>query len=93
MARHKQAISNAWVGAAMTMKVVIDARSAKKPTFSDTEALQYMREILADGPKAVRFVQTSRETYDAYSEAFEFKAKVRVPSAPKLKPISGMSRA
>ena len=93
MKRHKKAVENAWVGAAMILKVVIDAQSAKKPTFKDLEAVKYLAEIVKDGPMAIKFVETSKSTYEAYSDAFEFKAKVRVPSKPKLAPMkSSMKR-
>jgi hypothetical protein len=83
MVRHKKAIENAWVGAAMVVKVVIDARSAKKPTFKDTENLKYMKEIVSDGPKAIKFVKTSKVTYEAYADVFAYKAKIKVPTPPK----------
>lgn len=92
MVRHKKAVENAWVGGIMIAKVVLDARSAKKPQFTDFEALGYVREILADGPMAMKFIETSKSTYEGYSDAFEFKAKIRVPSKPQVKPMMGGGR-
>lgn len=89
MAEHSRAVENAFVGGVMIAKVVIDAQSAKKPQFTDFEAMGYVREILSDGPLAIKFLETSKSTYEGYSDAFEFKAKVRVPAKPKLKPLMG----
>ena len=85
--RHQKAIENAWVGAAMVVKVVVDARSAKKPSFRDIESVKYMKEILADGPMAIKFVQTSKKTYEAYSDTFAYEAKIVVPKPKKLAPL------
>lgn len=92
MVEHSKAIENAWVGGIMIAKVVIDAQSAKKPQFTDFEALGYVREILSDGPMAMKFLQTSKTTYEGYSDAFAFKAKVRVPAKPKVKSLMGGGR-
>ena len=85
--RHKKAVENAWVGAAMIVKVVIDAQSAQKPSFKDMEALGYMKEILTDGPMAISFVKESKSTYEDYAEAFSYEAKIKVPKAPKTPPL------
>jgi hypothetical protein len=85
--RHKKAVENAWVGAAMIVKVVIDAQSAQKPSFKDMEAVGYMKEILADGPKAINFVKTSKSTYEDYAEAFEYEAKIIIPKPPKTESL------
>ena len=92
MIEHTKAIENAWVGGIMIAKVVLDARSANKPKFTDFEAAGYFREILADGPMAMKFLQTSKATYEGYSDAFAFKAEVRVPPKPKVKPLMGGGR-
>lgn len=89
MKQHARAIENAWVGGAMVVKVVIDARSAKKPSFSDIESLKYFKEIAADGPMAIKFLETSKSTYDAYAKAFEFKAKIPNIPKPKVKGLMG----
>jgi hypothetical protein len=88
--RHSKAIEDAFVGGVMIAKVVIDARSAKKPQFTDFEALGYLKEIVSDGPMAMKFLETSKSTYDQYAKAFEFKAQI--PNIPKAKtpPLIGM---
>ena len=93
MARHSKAIEDAFVGGIMIAKVVIDARSAKKPQFTDFEALGYLKEIVSDGPMAMKFLETSKATYEGYSDAFEFKAKIRVPAKPKVKSLMSGGRA
>lgn len=92
MNQHARAIENAWVGGVMIAKVVLDARSAKKPSFSDIESLKYLREIVSDGPMAIKFLETSKSTYSAYAEAFEFKAKVPNIRKPKVKNLMGGGR-
>lgn len=92
MVQHSVAIQNAWVGGVMIAKVIIDAQSAKKPSFSDIQSLKYVREILSDGPMAVKFLQTSKQTYEAYSDAFAFKAQIKVPPKPKLNSLMGGGR-
>jgi len=93
MNEHVKAIENAWIGGAMVLKVVIDARSAKKPSFSDIESLKYFKEIVADGPMAIKFLETSKSTYEDYAEAFEFKAKIPNIRKPKVKNLMGSGRA
>ena len=93
MNEHAKAIENAWIGGAMVLKVVIDARSAKKPSFSDIESLKYFKEIVADGPMAIKFLETSKSTYEDYAEAFEFKAKIPNIRKPKVKNLMGSGRA
>lgn len=92
MAQHSKAIENAFVGGVMIAKVVLDARSAKKPTFSDIESLKYLREIVADGPMAIKFLETSKTTYDNYAEAYEFKAKIPNIPKPKTPSLLGSGR-
>ena len=89
MNEHAKAIENAWVGGVMIAKVVLDARSAKKPSFSDIESLKYFKEIVADGPMAIKFLETSKSTYEDYAEAFEFKAKIPNLPKPKTKNLFG----
>jgi hypothetical protein len=74
----------------MIAKVVIDARSAKKPQFTDFEALGYLKEIVSDGPMAMKFLETSKSTYDQYAKAFEFKAQIPNLPAPKVTPLFSM---
>lgn len=93
MNEHAKAIENAWVGGVMIAKVVLDARSAKKPSFSDIESLKYFKEIVADGPMAIKFLETSKSTYEDYAEAFEFKAKIPNIRKPKVKNLMGSGRA
>ena len=73
----------------MILKVVIDAQSAKKPTFKDLEAVKYLAEIVKDGPMAIKFLETSKSTYEDYAEAFEFKAKIPNLPKPKTKNLFG----
>ena len=93
MNEHAKAIENAWIGGVMIAKVVLDARSAKKPSFSDIESLKYFKEIVADGPMAIKFLETSKSTYEDYAEAFEFKAKIPNIRKPKVKNLMGSGRA
>jgi len=93
MVEHSKAIEDAFVGGIMIAKVVVDARSAKKPEFTDFESLRYLKEIVSDGPLAMKFLETSKATYEGYSDAFEFKAKVRVPAKPKVKSLMGGGRS
>ena len=93
MNEHAKAIENAWIGGVMIAKVVLDARSAKKPSFTDIESLKYFKEIVADGPMAIKFLETSKSTYEDYAEAFEFKAKIPNIRKPKVKNLMGSGRA
>ena len=93
MASHAKAIENAWVGGIMIAKVVFDAQSAKKPSFSDFESVKYLAEIVKDGPLAISFLETSKSTYEEFSDAFEYKAKIRVPKKPAVKALIGGGRA
>jgi len=93
MNQHAKAIENAWIGGVMIAKVVLDARSAKKPSFTDIESLKYFKEIVADGPMAIKFLETSKSTYEDYAEAFEFKAKIPNIRKPKVKNLMGSGRA
>ena len=92
MKDHARAIEKAWVGGIMIAKVVIDAQSAKKPTFKDLDSLKYLREIVADGPMAMKFLETSKSTYESYSDAFSAEYAVKVPAKPKVKSLMGSSR-
>ena len=54
--------------------------------------MKYFKEIAADGPMAIKFLETSKSTYDAYAEAFEFKAKIPNIPKPKVKSLMGGGR-
>lgn len=81
--QHEQAIQAMWVGVVRIGKVFIDARNAKRPSIGDIELINVARNITTTAPRALAFGKTSRETYEAYNEAFEFKG-VYVPPKNRI---------
>ena len=91
LVKHQKTIQNAWVGGIKMAKVLVDARSAKKPSFKDMEAVGYLSEIITNVPTAIGFLTESKKTYEVYAEAFEYKAKVPVKASQRkleLKPFA-----
>lgn len=84
---HEAAIQKMWVGVVRIGKVFIDARSAKRPSFTDLELLNVARNITTTAPRALDFGKTSKATYEAYNEAFEYKG-VYVPPRNRVSELS-----
>jgi hypothetical protein len=91
LAKHQKSIEKAWVGGIKMAKVLIEAQSAQKPSFKDIEAVNYMREIVSDLPMAIKFLKTSKSTYESYAKAFEYDAKVPLPAARRTMKLAPMS--
>lgn len=81
--QHERAIEQMWVGVVRIGKVLIDARSAKKPSLGDLELVKVASNITTTAPRAMEFGNTSRATYSAYNEAFGYKG-VYVPPRDKI---------
>jgi hypothetical protein len=84
---HEDAIQKMWVGVIRISKVLFDARSAKKPSFQDIELVNVAKNITATGPRAMSFGKTSKATYEAYNEAFQYKG-VYVPPRNRVSELS-----
>jgi hypothetical protein len=81
--QHERAIEQMWVGVVRVGKVLIDARSAKRPSIGDIELINVAKNITTTAPRAMEFGKTSKATYEAYNEAFEYKG-VYVPPRAKI---------
>jgi hypothetical protein len=85
--RHDQSIQRMWVGVIRVGKVLIDARSAQRPSFRDVELIDVFRNITRTAPRAIAFGETSRDTYTSYNEAFAAKGVY----TPPRERVSGLS--
>lgn len=77
--RHDRSIQQMWVGVIRIGKVLIDARSAQRPSVRDVELIGVFRNITSTAPRAIAFGETSRDTYASYNEAFEAKGVYTPP--------------
>ena len=91
LATHKKAIQDMWVGVIMVVKVLADAKSAKKPSLTDVDALKSFKQITKDLPVAIKFGKTSKQTFKSYAESFEYKAKIPLSAKQKDLPLKDIS--
>lgn len=82
--QHAGAIQNMWVGVLETALVLSQVKKVGKPSIKDLESLKYFKQIATDAPTALKFGKVSKDTYEAYVEAFEAKGVYVAPKNRKL---------
>lgn len=82
--RHAEAVRDMWVGVALIGTVVLKAPAAQPPSLADVRLVNTFQEITETGPKALAFADVSKETYQEYVEAFEYKGIYVPPANRKL---------
>jgi len=80
--QHAKAIREMWTGVALIGTVLLKSAGAQPPSLGDLQLIETFKEITETGPKAIAFADVSKETYEEYIEAFEYKG-VYVPPADR----------